>query len=40
MSSMEGVSGLFFCDKMERTTAYLYAERKAPGETESHTGNS
>ena len=40
MSSRESVSGLFFCDKTESTTAYLYAEGKAPGEMESHTGNS
>ena len=37
MSSTEGVSGLFLCVKMESTTAYLYAERKAPRERgESH----
>lgn len=32
MSSVEGVSGLFFiCVKIGSITAYLYAERKAPG---------
>ena len=32
MSSVEGVSSLFFiCVKMGSITAYLYAEKKAPG---------